>query len=77
MRRRVALVVMVAAVALVSAAGSAPVAVPGRLAFASGRAHGDLDVYVARGDGSAVVRLTAQRTEEFSPSWSPDGGRIA
>lgn len=52
--------------------------VPGRLAFASERAHGtDLDVWIAWGDGSAPRKLTALRTDEFSPSWSPDGARIA
>jgi TolB protein len=28
-------------------------------------------------DGSGLIRLTSESTEEHSPAWSPDGGRIA
>src|SRR5215218_5275068 len=76
MSRAVAVVVALA-VGTVPAAVSAPSPVPGRLAFASGRAHGDFDIYVAGGDGARPVRVTSQRRDEFSPSWSPDGARIA
>jgi Tol biopolymer transport system component len=60
-----------------AAASAAPPA--GRVAFSSARAGaGDLDIWVAAGDGSQPVRLTATpRTDEFWPTWSPDGSRIA
>jgi Tol biopolymer transport system component len=28
-------------------------------------------------DGSALVRLTSNRADDFHPSWSPDGTRLA
>jgi Tol biopolymer transport system component len=70
-----ALVALVAAAAERSAPAAGPQ--PGRLAFASARAHGDLDIYVARADGADPVRVTSSRLDEFSPSWTPDGRRIA
>jgi Tol biopolymer transport system component len=35
------------------------------------------ELYVMRADGSAVRRLTHRAFEDLSPSWSPDGSRIA
>jgi Tol biopolymer transport system component len=35
------------------------------------------DVYVVNGDGSGLRRLTTGAAQEFDPSWSPDGRRIA
>ncbi|MDP9342354.1 MAG: hypothetical protein M3Q23_09745 [Actinomycetota bacterium] len=46
---------------------------PGRIAFASGTA----DVYVVNADGSHLRQLTANPANDFDPSWSPDGKRIA
>jgi Tol biopolymer transport system component len=35
------------------------------------------NVYVVNGDGSDLQRLTSGAAQEFDPSWSPDGHRIA
>lgn len=48
----------------------------GRIAYAFDGGS-NLDVYVARGDGTASHRLTSTRFDEFSPSWSPDGRLLA
>jgi Tol biopolymer transport system component len=41
------------------------------------RGEQNLDLYVARIDGSGVRRLTKTARDETSPSWSPDGKWIA
>ena len=38
---------------------------------------GDADIYVMNTDGSNVVQLTNDPTNEYDPAWSPDGSRIA
>jgi len=35
------------------------------------------DIYVVNGDGSGLRQLTTGAAQEFDPSWSPDGRRIA
>ena len=35
------------------------------------------DIWVANADASRLRRLTSRRGDEFDPSWSPDGSRIA
>ena len=35
------------------------------------------DIYVVNADGTGRTRLTRDPAEEFSPSWSPDGTRVA
>lgn len=35
------------------------------------------DIYVVNGDGSGLQQLTTGPAQEFDPSWSPDGRRIA
>jgi TolB protein len=55
--------------------------VRGPIALASLRghivySHGG-DVWVARADGTHARRVTHRRGDEFDPSWSPDGNRIA
>jgi dipeptidyl aminopeptidase/acylaminoacyl peptidase len=37
----------------------------------------DADIYLARWDGSATVRLTFTTESESQPRWSPDGKRLA
>ncbi len=47
-----------------------------RIAFSRGR--GDRrDLYVVDQDGEGLMRLTANRTLNLCPSWSPDGKRLA
>ena len=35
------------------------------------------EIYVMNADGSGVTRLTNDPAEDFGPTWSPDGARIA
>jgi TolB protein len=35
------------------------------------------EIYVARADGTEIVRLTKSEASDHSPAWSPDGDRIA
>jgi len=46
------------------------------LAFVSSRA-GDEEIYVAKADGTSLLRLTALPGPDLSPAWSSDGKRIA
>ena len=48
----------------------------GRIAFRSDR-DGDSEIYVMNADGSGVTRLTDNDVEDWAPSWSPDGRRVA
>ncbi|KHD88503.1 MAG: translocation protein TolB [Bdellovibrio sp. ArHS] len=48
----------------------------GKLAFSSDRAGRPM-IYTANGDGSAVKRITFAGVFNSSPSWSPDGSKIA
>lgn len=52
------------------------VASDGRLAFSSDRAGRPM-IYTANADGSNVKRITFAGTFNSSPSWSPDGKKIA
>ena len=74
---RAGCVVLAACALLVIAGAGSAAEISGRLAFAAAGPGGDLDLWVARADGTAPRRVTALRTDEFSPSWSPDGSRIA
>ncbi len=49
---------------------------PGRIAFVSD-GDGDDEIYVMNADGSGVVQLTDNDSDDLDPAWSPDGGRIA
>jgi Tol biopolymer transport system component len=46
------------------------------IAFESDR-DGNYDIYAMRPDGSELVTLTNDSTEEFDPSWAPDCSAIA
>ena len=48
----------------------------GQIAYSSKRA-GNHEIYVVDPDGVNRIRLTHHAAEDFHPSWSPDGGRIA
>ncbi|NJN67888.1 MAG: hypothetical protein HC884_14850 [Chloroflexaceae bacterium] len=46
------------------------------IVFVSSR-HGNLELYRVNADGSNMERLTWTPTDETSPTWSPDGRKIA
>jgi Tol biopolymer transport system component len=49
-----------------------------RIAFASNRARGQLDIYVVNVDRTGLRRLTrTRRAIDVAPAWSPDGTKIA
>jgi len=48
----------------------------GWIAFASQR-HGNYDIFIMKGNGTATVRVTQESADEFSPAFSPSGQRIA
>jgi Tol biopolymer transport system component len=43
----------------------------------SGSTGGDFEIYLMNVNGTVLGRLTSNRVDEFSPSWSPDGSKIA
>ena len=47
-----------------------------RIAFVSER-DGNMEIYVMDNDGGNPRRLTNNPLDEWYPSWSPDGKRIA
>ena len=48
-----------------------------QIAFASDRDAGNYEIYVMDADGKNQLRLTNNPNDDWSPSWSPDGKRIA
>jgi len=75
----------VAALLLVaSCGGQGPTGEPddGAILFSSSR-DGDFEIYVMDADGGAVRQLThnasrgANEADDYEPSWSPDGNRVA
>ena len=66
-------------VKVAAGSGSAPKYAPkvvGRIAFVSNR-DGNREIYVMNADGSGQTRLTNNTENDWGPSWSPDGRRIA
>lgn len=49
----------------------------GKIAFTSNRANGQRDIYVMNADGAQPTLLTSASPSDESPSWSPDGSKIA
>ena len=49
---------------------------PAQIAFSSDR-EGNYEIYVMDADGKNQRRLTENRHDDWDPSWSPDGKRIA
>ena len=48
-----------------------------KIAFASDRSGGNLDIYVMNADGSGTpTQLTNNAAHDFQPEWSPDGKKI-
>jgi Tol biopolymer transport system component len=48
-----------------------------RIAFQSDRVTAVFQIYVMNSDGSGVIPLTADTTENIQPAWSPGGTQIA
>jgi Tol biopolymer transport system component len=65
-----------AAIAALSWAAPAGAATNGRIAFTSNR-DGDAEIYSMKPDGTDVVQLTNNTTNDDHPAWSADGARIA
>jgi Tol biopolymer transport system component len=47
------------------------------IAFVAQQANDPRDIFRANANGTRVQKLTMSPDEEFTPSWSPDGSRIA
>jgi Tol biopolymer transport system component len=56
--------------------GVAGTAFKGKIVFHSNR-DGDYEIFAMNADGSGQTQLTNNDTNEFDPTWSPDGKRIA
>jgi TolB protein len=48
----------------------------GQIAFSSNR-DGNFEIYAMNSDGSDETRLTENDANDFDPSWSPDGEKVA
>lgn len=48
-----------------------------RIAFSSNRGGVDYEIFVMNADGSNLVQLTNNDTDDLAPTWSPDGAQIA
>ena len=46
------------------------------LVFSDGREEAE-EIYLVSADGTEIVQLTDNQSRDFSPTWSPDGERIA
>jgi len=47
------------------------------VAFNSKRFDNQWDLFVVRGDGTGVTRITTDQARDLHPAWSPDGRRLA
>lgn len=56
--------------------GSIAAVVPGKIGFAS-RRDGNYEMYLVNADGTAPTRITHDEASDFSPTWSPDGTKVA
>jgi len=73
------LLVVAAALVLLSVADHAGAAFPGnngQIAFDSDR-DGNYEIYVMNADGTGQTRLTNNPALDGAPAWSPDGSKIA
>jgi Tol biopolymer transport system component len=78
MRPAAQLLTILAALALVSSAGATTPGTNGRIAYAAAApSNANLELYSANWDGSAERRLTWTNDTEQSPTWSPDGTKLA
>ena len=51
--------------------------VASKIAFATNRGGGNLEIYTMNSDGSGLTRLTNNSAHDWWPAWSPDGAKIA
>jgi len=49
----------------------------GRIAFSSSFGYGNVEIHVMNADGSDLTNITNNSAWDWTPSWSPDGGKIA
>ncbi len=75
-RHNLARMILVIVVALSLTPLIAVVDAQGQIAFVS-RRDGNPEIYVMDADGKNPRRLTNNRADDWFPSWSPDGRRIA
>ena len=75
-RHRLAHLILATGVALSLTPLMAVVDAQGQIAFVS-RRDGNPEIYVMDADGKNPRRLTNNRADDWFPSWSPDGRRIA
>ena len=79
MKRMIIIAGALAALAAVTAAEAARATFPGspgKIAFVSVR-DANQEIYVMNADGSGQTRLTFSPGSDRTPSWSPDGTKIA
>jgi Tol biopolymer transport system component len=48
----------------------------GRIAFSSSFGYGNVEIHVMNADGSDLTNITNNSAWDWTPSWSPDGGKI-
>ena len=75
-RTNLAHLILVVVIVLVLTLLMVNVDAQGQIAFSSNR-HGDYEIYVMDVDGENLQNLSNNRGWDGSPSWSPDGKRIA
>ena len=75
-RYRLAHLILAIVVALSLTPLIAAIDAQAQIAFVSKR-DGNFEIYVMDADGGNQRRLTNNRADDWSPSWSPDGKRIA
>ena len=75
-RRTFAAALVVSLIFLMQIAGYGHASRRAKIAFTSTR-DGNHEIYVMDADGSNQVRLTNHLADDYEPSWSPDGRRIA
>lgn len=76
MAQRIAVLGVALALACSAVASGAPTQTEGKIVFYSERGA-NAELYVMNADGTDLVRLTTNASNEFCPDWSPDGTRIA
>ena len=50
---------------------------PQQLAFVSDALYGQLDICLINPDGTAVTKVTTSLADDWWPTWSPDGSKLA